>query len=157
MYNNSNPAELYQGTTWEKITSKYIRASDGTTPLVTGGTNFVKISKANLPAEKLQVESFQLGRGTQEITGRLELSAYSLYFWGYDFEGAFYKDTSQPGYTRNDSSSGNSGWYNIGFKASNTWTGMSTPANPYTTAMGSGTPLSIEPEHITLHVWKRLS
>ena len=78
MYNNTNPAELYSGTTWELVTSdKYIRT--GNTALQTGGSNSISIGKENLPNIKLQVESFQLGRGTQEITGALNLVLIVLF------------------------------------------------------------------------------
>ena len=59
MYTNTNPAELYNGTTWELITSdKYIRT--GATALQTGGSNSVAIVKANLPNVKLKVETFNV-------------------------------------------------------------------------------------------------
>ncbi|MCF2626271.1 hypothetical protein I6E17_08910 [Fusobacterium perfoetens] len=45
----------------------------------------------------------------------------------------------------------------IEFQASRSWTGSTNSASPYTAQMGSGTPLSINPEHITVKAWKRLS
>ena len=49
---------MYPGTTWELLaTGKYMQTVTGT-PLSTGGSNSVQYSKANLPAIKLQVESF---------------------------------------------------------------------------------------------------
>ena len=152
MWNNSNPAELYPSTTWEKITSKYLKASDGTTPLKTGGTNSIKISKVNLPAEKLQIESFQLGRGTQEITGSFSGTGKEQNFGRAS--GAF---AVQKGPYVDGSGVGGGNGIGHNFQASRSWTGMSTSANPYTQNMGSGTALNIEPEYITLHVWKRLS
>lgn len=43
------------------------------------------------------------------------------------------------------------------FKASRSWTGSTSSASSYTTAMGSGTAITINPEHITIKAWKRLS
>ena len=60
MYNNTNPAEIYSGTTWELLaTDKYLKTTTGT-PLSTGGSNSFAISKANLPAVKIQLESFSV-------------------------------------------------------------------------------------------------
>ena len=57
MYNTSNPAELYSGTTWELLaTDKYLKSTTGT-PLSSGGSNSFTISKANLPAVKVQLDS----------------------------------------------------------------------------------------------------
>ena len=148
MYNNTNPAELYSGTTWELVTSdKYIRT--GNTALQTGGSNSISIGKENLPNIKLQVESFQLGRGTQEITGAHQSGTDSVIP-----EGAFYMPSPsrvEPGQGAYRNS------YRVAFQASRSWTGMSTAANPYTEVLGSGTALSIQPAYITLKFWKRLS
>ena len=45
----------------------------------------------------------------------------------------------------------------IEFKASDGWTGMSTPASPYTNPLGDGTALDITPSFYTVHIWKRLT
>lgn len=45
----------------------------------------------------------------------------------------------------------------IEFDASKSWTGESSESSPYTTNMGSGTAITINPEHITVKVWKRLT
>lgn len=148
MYNNTNPAELYSGTTWELLTTgKYIQS--GSTALQTGGSNSISIGKENLPNIKLQVESFQLGRGTQEITGAHQSGTDSVIP-----EGAFYMPSPsrvEPGQGAYRNS------YRVAFQASRSWTGMSTAANPYTEVLGSGTALSIQPAYITLKFWKRLS
>ena len=152
MYNTSNPAELYAGTTWELLPdNKFLKT--GSSPHVQGGSNSVKIAKANLPAEKLQVESHSMTRGTMEITG--------IYKWdtgveGYSSSGAFTNSQSWNKYGgHSDSAAGYTTTTN--FNASRSWSGSTSSASPYTTAMGSGTPLSINPEHITIKAWKRLS
>lgn len=69
MWNNTDPAELFSGTTWELITAgKYIQS--GSTALSTGGSNSVSIAKANLPNVKLKVDSFSLT--TQPHTHKLD-------------------------------------------------------------------------------------
>ena len=93
-------------------------------------------------------------RGTQNITGRI--------YWYKGTEnnsasGAFtYSYRGGEGYEGH-----NSGTYHnqckFTFDASKTWSGSTSSASPYTATMGSGTPLSINPEHITVKAWKRLS
>ena len=147
---STNPATKYLGTTWEKIEGRFLLATSVSEASgQTGGSNTVTISKANLPNVKLQIDSFSLGKGTQEITGDFYTSNYV----GYSGSGAFYRAQSGLGGHGGDSSSGNK----IGFQASRTWTGMSTSASPYTSTLGSGTPLDITPAYYTVHIWKRLT
>ena len=50
------------------------------------------------------------------------------------------------------------GYYkNLYFQASKGWTGSTSSASPYTTALGSGTPITVTPAYITVRAWKRLS
>ena len=139
MYNNTNPAELYSGTTWELLTSdKYIRT--GSTALQQGGSNSVSISKANLPNIKLKVDSFSLT--TSAHTHSLTLR--TRYGGG--------------GYNRNPGWSGEDG--DLGATTANTTSagGQNTgTASPSTESLGSGTALTIQPAYITLKFWKRLS
>ena len=147
MYNTSNPAELYSGTTWELLaTDKYLKTTTGT-PLSSGGSNSFTISKANLPAVKVQLESFQLGKGTQEITGEFDPGNYIP-----NTSGAF-TEWSNSSYEMSNNRSGK----RIGFQASRSWTGMSTSASPYTQNLGSGTAITVNPTYITIRAWKRLS
>lgn len=142
MYNTSNPAELYSGTTWELLaTDKYLKTTTRT-PLSTGGSNSFTISKANLPATKLQVESFSLTRGTMNITGEIATEVQ-----GYQPNGAFYTSSlvnsgaGSPDGKQDDL---------IKFDASRSWTGSTSSASPYTTNMGNGTSISINPVYITI-------
>ena len=147
MYNTSNPAELYPHTTWELLaTDKYLRTTTGT-PLQTGGSNSFTIAKANLPAVKVQLESFQLGKGTQEITGTIPYDTNG----DSAVTGAFYKNGTAGGAAGGSTSS------KASFKASQTWTGMSTSATPYTQNLGNGTSITINPTYITIRAWKRLT
>ena len=144
MWNNTNPAELFSGTTWELITSgKYIQT--GSTALSTGGSNSVNISKANLPNIKLKVDSFSLT--TQPHT-------HDLHVMGCTNQGAninqnaVHTDNEYHGQVdlRNDwNYAKSSGGQNTG------------TASPSTEILGSGTALTIQPVYITLKFWKRLS
>lgn len=139
MYNNTNPAELYSGTTWELVTSdKYIRT--GNTALQTGGSNSISISKANLPNIKLKVDSFSLTTSahTHSLTLRTRYGS--------------------GGYNKNPGWSGTDG--DLGATTANTTSagGQNTgTASPSTESLGSGTALTIQPAYITLKFWKRLS
>lgn len=159
MYNTSNPAELYPSTTWELLPdNKFIKT--GATPLQQNGSNSISISKANLPTDKLQVESFSLTRGTMDITGSVE-SAKDLYKQflgdsGLTTKGAL-SITTFKSYeiASGGSSASNDVPHKLDFQASRSWTGSTSPASPYTTAMGNGTPITVNPEHITVKAWKR--
>ena len=144
----------FLGTTWEKIEGKFLLSTSGSGGSgQLGGSNTKTITQANLPNIKLQVDSFSLGRGTQEITGEFsEGGSLSIGTAGYS-NGALYSKTLLRGGYKGDSS----GRYSIGFQASRSWTGMSTSASPYTSSLGSGTPLDITPAYYTVHIWKRLS
>lgn len=147
---NSNPATLFLGTTWEKQEGRFLLGSGSAYALgSTGGSSTTTLSKENLPNVKLQIDSFSLGKGTQEITGDFYTSNYI----GYAGSGAFYRKQSGLGGHGGDSSSGNK----IGFQASKSWTGMSTSAAPYTTNMGDSTPFSNMPPYLAVNIWKRLS
>ena len=153
MYNTSNPAELYSGTTWELLaTDKYLKTTTGT-PLSSGGSNSFNITKANLPAVKVQLDSFSLTRGTMNITGAISSSGTGACFESPS--GAFYGDSKSYGVAAYGS------YYNLikrlEFSADRNWTGSTGTATPYTQNLGSGTPLTINPTYITIRAWKRLT
>lgn len=149
-----HPATRFLGTTWIKLEDVFIRGtSSNSASGQTGGSNTKTIIQANLPNVKLQVDSFSLGRGTQEITGT---------FAGYtvrgnsNVAGAFTSDnaTYQGPKDTDDIIEGQN---TTTFTASRSWTGMSTSASPFTSALGSATALDITPAYYTVHIWKRLS
>ena len=134
MWNETNPINLYLGTTWELLTAgKYIQT--GSTPLSTGGSNSVSIVKANLPNIKLKVDSFSLTISPHSHTIPTEGS------WSGS----------------NHISSGN-GRANNNKLTRNSGGGQNTgTASPSTEVLGSGTALTIKPAYITLKFWKRLT
>lgn len=151
MYNTSNPAELYPSTTWELLPdNKFLKT--GSTPLQQVGSNSIKIAKANLPTDKLQVESHSHTRGNMDITGTGNMDGV----YQESMTGAFYIYKTSARRTQGTTTDNNGGKI-TGFQASKNWTGSTSSASPYTTAMGSGTPLTINPEHVTIRAWKRLT
>lgn len=143
--NSENPTNTYLGTTWELLPdNKFLKT--GSTPLQQAGSNSIKIAKANLPAEKLQVESHSMTRGTMNITGSCTGDSASI----ISMSGCLVKGSG------NGSDNNGRGQQNHWtFDASRSWTGSTSSASPYTVTMGSGTPITVNPEHITVKAWKR--
>ena len=134
---SNNPATKYLGTTWEKIEGRFLLATSGSNASgQTGGSNTKTISKANLPNIKLQVDSFTLSGSVRPIL--------FVEWVGSSRGGAL-------GSNGGSTTSGTSTAYS---RDSTVNTGT---ASPYTSALGSGTPLDITPAYYTVHIWKRLT
>ena len=137
MWNETNPTSLYLGTTWELISAgKYVKTGDRA--LQTGGSNSITLNKDNLPNTKVKVDSFSLT--TQPHT----------------------HSCNPP----NSAGTEGSGKISVGSEYSegtlsfntNSGGGQSTgSASPYTSPLGNGTAITIQPEFITLKFWKRTS
>ena len=139
MWNNTNPAELFSETTWELITAgKYIQS--GSTALQTGGSNSVSISKTNLPAISLRVNSFSVT--TQAHKHTLKSQGVGT---GWKQEANALAGVESNSYASNTGTTFSGGGQNTG------------TASPSTETLGSGTALSIQPSYITLKFWKRLT
>ena len=146
--NSTNPSTVWLGTTWQKIEGRFLLGTSGSgASKATGGSMTKTIAKANLPNVKLTVDSFNLSRGTMDITGDFYTSNYIKYAGS----GAFYTKQTGLGGHGGDSGSG----YKIGFQASRSWTGTTSSASPQTSALGSGTALDITPSYYTAHMWLR--
>lgn len=140
MWNNTNPAELFSGTTWELITAgKYIQS--GSTALSTGGSNSVSIAKANLPNIKLKVDSFSVTTSDHTHTFQIRMDAD---------EGGGGPYYGTPG-------NGHYGSVKTSNPTSSAGGGNTGTASPSTENLGSGAALSIQPAYITLKFWKRLT
>ena len=150
MYTNTNPAEIYSGTTWELLTAgKYIQS--GSTALSTGGTNSVSINKANLPNVKLSIGSFSATIG-----------AHNHYIFANGTGSDSGSTTLTPVTNRHNSASveyaiqWSSTRANKG-RTSDSGNGTTGSVSPSTETLGSGTALTIQPTYITLKFWKRLT
>ncbi len=137
---STNPATRFLGTTWEKIEGRFLLATSGSNASgATGGSNTKTISKANLPNIKLQVDSFSVTT-TKHTHG----------------SGSYIATLST-----------NGSWKTIRLNDNGTVSGAvktlegggesTGTASPYTSALGSGTPLDITPSFYTVHIWKRLT
>lgn len=149
--NSTNPSSIFLGTTWQKIEGRFLLGTSGSgASKATGGSNSKTIAQANLPAVKIQLNSFSLSRGTMDITGAFYTGHTST--GGYQ-EGAFYQGKS---YGMRISAEGTSGSL-IQFQASRAWTGTTNTAQPQTVNLGSGQALDITPSYYTCHMWLRTS
>lgn len=128
----------FLGTTWEKIEGRFLLSTSGSGGSgQLGGSNTKTIAKENLPNVKLQVDSFSLT--TQPHKHKISR----------DYSGSL----SMAGFASNDG--GKFGWTDAYIQEGG---GQNTGiASPYTSALGSGTPLDITPAYYTVHIWKRLS
>ena len=148
--NSTNPSSIFLGTTWQKIEGRFLLGTSGTgASKTTGGSNQKTIAQANIPAVKIQLNSFSLSRGSMEITGDFYTSNYIKYAGS----GAFYTKQTGLGGHGGDSGSG----YKIGFQASRSWTGTTNTAQPQTVNLGNGQALDITPAYCTVHMWLRLT
>lgn len=145
MYNTSNPAELYAGTTWELLpNNKFLKT--GSTPLQQAGSNSISITKANLPNISLKVNSFSVTTPDHNHN----LRGYG----GGDLRTLMGESPCIGGIS-------GSGRFSTGTQVNNTMQksngGSTGTASPSTESLGSGTPITVNPEHITVRAWKRLS
>lgn len=147
---STNPATKYLGTTWEKIEGRFLLATSSSNASgQTGGSNTVTISKTNLPNVKVQVDSFSLSSTDTYISSMRGILG------GSSSRGPV--TVTAPGESpqlRTGASNGSDEGIRItqSNKSLNTGT-----ASPYTSALGSGTPLDITPAYYTVHIWKRLT
>lgn len=137
-----HPATRFLGTTWIKLEDVFIKAtsSNGVSG-TTGGSNTITISKANLPNVKVQVDAFSVTtkKHTHNLSRNAGLEIGSGFpNQGYWLNGAYNQVATT--YSTTEAGGENTG-----------------TAAPYTSALGSGTPLDITPSFYTVHIWKRLS
>lgn len=143
---STNPAVRFLGTTWEKIEGRFLLATSGSNASgQTGGSNTKTLTKANLPNIKLQVDSFTLTT-TKHIHGLRGNAGGDL--------GILFQQTNVIAGIKG----GGAGSFRTSTNVMEEGGGQNTgAASPYTSALGSGTPLDITPAYYTVHVWKRLT
>ena len=154
--NSTNPSSIYLGTTWQKIENRFLLgASSSGASKQTGGSNTKAITQANLPNIKLNINSFSLSRGTMEILGQ----AGKITLRSGETNGVYASGAFQHTSLNNSSFNGGSGWQSsvLDFKASRSWTGTTSTAQPQTVNLGSGQSLDITPAYYTCHMWLRLT
>lgn len=132
-----HPATRFLGTTWEKIEGRFLLSTSGSGGSgQLGGSNTKTIAKENLPNIKLQVDAFS-------VTTAKHTHSYTAF---------------NPGARRSGGFPGGNDWGNNYTTNTVEGGGQNTgTASPYTSSLGSGTPLDITPAYYTVHIWKRLT
>lgn len=150
MWNETNPTSLYLGTTWEVISAgKYVQT--GNTALQTGGSNSITIAKDNLPNIKINTTS-----------ATATINSHFHYTFANASGSSSVGSANYPAFRLNDGSYemyriASSGTVPTLAKTSNSGNGTTGSFTLQTEALGSGTPINIRPNYITLKFWKRLS
>lgn len=137
---NSNPATIWLGTTWQKQEGRFLLGSNSSYPLgSTGGSSTTTLSKANLPAHNHSAT--QSAHAHTQPTHTHVITSY---------EGG-----GRPGV-----SNYNAGWNAVGTQATSSAGGENTgSAQPTITIgnTGSGTPFNNMPPYLVVNIWKRLT
>ncbi|HBJ79719.1 MULTISPECIES: phage baseplate protein [Fusobacterium] len=133
---NSNPATLFLGTTWEKQEGRFLIGSSLDYPLgTTGGNSTITLTEANMPRHRHQVD-------TVSATVPAHTHPYKIGGGNYGGPGNSEGGLGGTKYTGNTLSAG----------------GGSTGAiAPYTNYVGSGTAFNNMPPYLVCNIWKRLS
>ena len=151
MYNTSNPGELYKNTTWELLPdNKFLKT--GSSPLVQGGSNSISIAKANLPNIKLKTDTVSTTIGNHQHLSPVRANSDS----GESNAFVNYGAKVGQGSARVFSASGNN-YSSVNTYTSNAGAGNTGNISSSTETLGSGTAIAINPEHIVIKAWKRLT
>ena len=133
---NSNPATLFLGTTWQKQEGKFLLGSSGSYALgSTGGSTTTTLTEANLPRHRHQVDSFSVttAKHKHSVTG------------GYGYGSLLNQIKTKSDNSITTAYTDESGGGNTG------------TARPYTNYVGSGTAFNNMPPYLVVNIWKRLT
>lgn len=160
--NTQNPALIWQGTTWQKIEGKFLKASvNGENAEATGGRDSVTLSIANLPPHSFSGITSTNGNHNHWQDAHLHSQPAHTHNVPYSNDGGWGVGDGlsrrAPGGVRGYLSSQSAGGEN---------TGEARPAIHYngnhnhtftTNTLGSGTSFDIKPSYVVVHIWKRIS
>lgn len=138
---NSNPATLFLGTTWEKQEGRFLLGSSSNYALgSTGGSSTITLTEANMPRHRHQVDA--VSATIPEHIHSITLQNHSGDNYSANRVGWGADNLAGNNATVNTSSAG----------------GGSTGAiAPYTNYMGSGTAFNNMPPYLVVNIWKRLT
>lgn len=141
---NSNPATLWLGTTWEKQEGKFLLGSSSAYAIGSiGGSATITLTEANMPRHRHKVDtvSATIPEHVHGTAGTPAASYGTTAVKQEDFGGG-HSSQGHDSYNRNTKSAG----------------GGSTGAiAPYTSYVGSGTAFNNMPPYLVINIWKRLS
>ncbi|MGL5656700.1 MAG: phage baseplate protein [Fusobacteriaceae bacterium] len=143
---DTNPAELFWGTSWEKIQGRYLRGTSGNEKTgVIGGNKEIKLEVKHMPSHThiasqgshvhSQQEHYHLGIGEKETSSS----------W-------------RPSGSPNQLGIGKSDWDNYAYLSTRSGGDNTGEAQPSVTVnhTGEGVSFNAEPPFYTVHIWKRI-
>lgn len=145
--NTTNPASLWLGTTWQEITDAFTKSvSSNESVGQYAGSNTVTLTKDNLPATSLKINSFSMS-----------VNPHTHKIYGY----AFGELANKYGISDNK----NDGAYQTGPDNCNAMDKVceiagsesTGTASPITENMGIGKAIAIKPRHYLVKKWQRLT
>ena len=135
---NSNPATLFLGTTWQKQEGRFLLGSNSSYALgSTGGSATTTLSEANIPRHRHQVDS---------TTATIPEHTHTI-------------NTGTNDYRRNDGriTWGGTGDFRSSYTTNSAGGGSTGAIAPYTSYIGSGTAFNNMPPYLVVNIWKRLT
>ena len=143
---DTNPAELFWGTSWEKIQGRYLRGTSGNEKTgVIGGNKEIKLEVKHMPSHTHIASQGSHVHSQQE----------------HNHEGVGEKETSsswRPSGSPNELGIGKSDWDNYAYLSTKSGGENTGSAQPSVTVnhTGEGVSFNTEPPFYTVHIWKRI-
>ncbi|MGL5624464.1 phage baseplate protein [Cetobacterium sp.] len=170
LLDNSNPAILFPGTTWEKIEGRFIMGTSGSeTPGLTGGSGTVTLNLNNIPSHNhsISVSISAGGNHRHQVDNHIHSQpshAHTIPMSTPGYFSSFNWNSVYTGVIR----SGNGDTSRGGLAAGGENTGGAAPFTNYSGDhghgvsasvgnSGGGAAFSILPPHIKANIWKRLT
>ena len=135
---NSNPATLFLGTTWQKQEGRFLIGSSSSYAIgSTGGSATITLTEANMPRHRHQVDS---------TTATIPDHTHTI-------------NTGTNDYRRNDGriTWGGTGDFRSSYTTNSAGGGSTGAIAPYTNYVGNGTAFNNMPPYLVVNIWKRLS
>jgi microcystin-dependent protein len=135
---NSNPATLFLGTTWQKQEGRFLIGSSSSYAIgSTGGSATITLTEANMPRHRHQVDS---------TTATIPAHTHTI-------------NTGTNDYRRNDGriTWGGTGDFRGDYSTNSAGGGSTGAIAPYTNYVGSGTAFNNMPPYLVVNIWKRIS
>lgn len=159
--NTANPADIWSGTSWQKIEGRFLKATNnGEAPKTIGGSNSKKLIVENLPTHNHSININSNGNHTHTQASHIHTQPPHKHKIAFDYEGgssmdgAAWNKGNRYGYTdRIITSSGgeNTGQAQPAIYANGNHTHSASIGNT-----GSGTAFDVRPAYYAVNMWIRI-